>query len=77
MLIGQIMSYLKARIGDLEGCIAHIEEKRKELAKDVHRLAYLGVSLMETLYGGVIVKNISEPSVYHVQNTILAFVLFQ
>ena len=28
------------------GCVAHVEEKRKELVKDVHRRARLGVRLM-------------------------------
>ena len=28
------------------GSVAHVEEERKELVKDVHRLARLGVRLM-------------------------------
>ena len=28
------------------GCVAHVEEKRNELVKDVHKLALLGVRLM-------------------------------
>ena len=28
------------------GSVAHVEEERKELVKDVHRLACLGFSLM-------------------------------
>ncbi|KAH0697968.1 hypothetical protein KY289_015450 [Solanum tuberosum] len=39
------------------GSVAHVEEERKELAKDVHRLARLGVSLMSISDGGVTVKN--------------------
>ena len=31
------------------GSVAHVEEKRKELVKDVHRLARLGVRLMSIL----------------------------
>ncbi|KAH0721575.1 hypothetical protein KY285_005148 [Solanum tuberosum] len=35
------------------GSVAHVEEERKELAKDVHRLARLGVRLMSISNGGV------------------------
>ncbi|WMV54280.1 hypothetical protein MTR67_047665 [Solanum verrucosum] len=45
-----------------KGYVAHVEEKRKGLAKDVHRLARLGVSLTDTSDGGVIVQNKSKPS---------------
>ncbi|WMV25309.1 hypothetical protein MTR67_018694 [Solanum verrucosum] len=37
------------------GSVAHVEEERKELAKDVHRLARLRVHLMSILGGGVTV----------------------
>ncbi|WMV49735.1 hypothetical protein MTR67_043120 [Solanum verrucosum] len=37
------------------GSVAHVEEEKKELAKDVHRLSCLGVFL--TSYGGVMVHN--------------------
>ncbi|WMV09249.1 hypothetical protein MTR67_002634 [Solanum verrucosum] len=37
------------------GSVAHVEEEKQELARDVHRLALLGVCLMDTEYGGVIV----------------------
>ena len=47
---------------NLEGGVAHIEEKGNEVDKDVHRLALLGVSLTNTLDGGVIVQNRSESS---------------
>ncbi|WMV26391.1 hypothetical protein MTR67_019776 [Solanum verrucosum] len=47
---------------NLEGGVAHIEEKGNEVEKDVHRLALLGVSLTSTLDGGVIVQNRSESS---------------
>ncbi|KAH0646256.1 hypothetical protein KY290_035476 [Solanum tuberosum] len=39
------------------GSVAHIEEERKELAKDVHRLARLEVCLTDTSDRGVIVQN--------------------
>ncbi|KAH0725354.1 hypothetical protein KY284_001219 [Solanum tuberosum] len=44
------------------GSVAHVEEERKELAKDVHRLARLGVCLMSISDDGVIVHNGSESS---------------
>ena len=37
------------------GSVAHIEEERKKLAKDVHRLSHLGVLFMNISDGGVIV----------------------
>ncbi|WMV24391.1 hypothetical protein MTR67_017776 [Solanum verrucosum] len=46
--------------GELVVDVAHVEEKGKELAKDVHRLARLGVSLIDTSDGGVIVQNRSQ-----------------
>ncbi|WMV58165.1 hypothetical protein MTR67_051550 [Solanum verrucosum] len=42
--------------------VSHVEEEMKELAKDVHRLARLGVGLMDMSDGGVIVQNRSESS---------------
>ena len=39
------------------GCLAHVEEERKELVKDVHRLARLGVRLMSISDSGLIVLN--------------------
>ena len=44
------------------GSVAHIEEKRKELVKDVHRLVHLGVRLMSISDNGVIVQNGEESS---------------
>ncbi|WMV55293.1 hypothetical protein MTR67_048678, partial [Solanum verrucosum] len=44
------------------GSVANVEEQRKELAKDVHRLAHLRVCLMSILDGGVTVQNGSESS---------------
>ncbi|WMV45404.1 hypothetical protein MTR67_038789 [Solanum verrucosum] len=45
------------------GSVAHIEEEKKELTKDVHRLARLGVRLMSILDGsGVTSQNGSESS---------------
>ncbi|WMV45672.1 hypothetical protein MTR67_039057 [Solanum verrucosum] len=42
------------------GSVAHVEEERKELAKDVRRLDRLGVRLMSISNGGVTVQNRSE-----------------
>ncbi|WMV40836.1 hypothetical protein MTR67_034221 [Solanum verrucosum] len=39
------------------GSVAHVVEERIELAKDVHRLARLGVRLMSISDGGVTVQN--------------------
>ncbi|KAH0743187.1 hypothetical protein KY290_031180 [Solanum tuberosum] len=44
------------------GSVAHVEEEKKELAKDVNRLARLGVRLMSISNGGVTVKNGLESS---------------
>ncbi|KAH0692437.1 hypothetical protein KY285_019534 [Solanum tuberosum] len=42
--------------------VAHVEEEMRELAKDVHRLARLGVCLMSISDGGVTVPNRAESS---------------
>ncbi|KAH0748340.1 hypothetical protein KY290_027572 [Solanum tuberosum] len=42
--------------------VAHVEEERRELAKDVHRLARLGFCLMSISDGGVTVQNGAESS---------------
>ena len=39
------------------GSVAHIEEKRNELVKDVHRLPRLGVHLMSISDNGVTIQN--------------------
>ena len=44
------------------GTVAHVEEKRKELVKDVHRLSRLGVRLMSISDSGVTVQNGAESS---------------
>ncbi|KAH0758120.1 hypothetical protein KY290_021613 [Solanum tuberosum] len=44
------------------GSVAHMEEERKELVKDVHRLTRLGVLLMSITYSGVPVQNGSKSS---------------
>ncbi|KAH0652823.1 hypothetical protein KY289_030501 [Solanum tuberosum] len=44
------------------GSISHVEKERKELAKEVHRLARLVVRLMSISDGGVTVQNGSESS---------------
>ena len=44
------------------GSLSHVEEDNKELAKDVHRLAHLGVRLEDSLNGGFMVHHNSESS---------------
>ncbi|WMV38039.1 hypothetical protein MTR67_031424 [Solanum verrucosum] len=44
------------------GSVAHVENEKKELERDVYQLAFLGVCLMDTSHGGVIVRNGSETS---------------
>ena len=44
------------------GSVAHVEEERKELAKDVYRLARLEIRLTDMSDGGVIIQNRSESS---------------
>lgn len=40
--------------------VAHVEEETKELVLDVHRLARLGVCLMDSADCGVSIQNGSE-----------------
>ena len=42
------------------GSVAHVEDERKELVKDVHRLALLGVRLPRISDCGVKVHNVEE-----------------
>ncbi|WMV18525.1 hypothetical protein MTR67_011910 [Solanum verrucosum] len=44
------------------GSVAHVEDEKKELVQDVHRLARLGVQLVDYTKGGVMVHNGSESS---------------
>ena len=44
------------------GSVAYVKEERKELAKDVHRLARFEVRLKSILDNGVIVQNKAESS---------------
>ena len=44
------------------GSVAHVEEERKELVKDVHKLAHLGVYLMNISNSGVIFQSGAESS---------------
>lgn len=52
--VGDALSWLSMN------SIAHIESKRKELVKDVHRLAYSGVRLNKSNEGGILVHNGTE-----------------
>ena len=42
------------------GSVAHVDEENKELVRDVHRLARLGVQLVDSIKDGVMVHNGSE-----------------
>ena len=44
------------------GSTAHFEEGEKELEKNVHRLALLGVRLSNSTEGGIVVMNGAESS---------------
>ena len=44
------------------GSTAHVEEEKMELAKDVHKLARMGVRLMDSTEGGIVVTNGAESS---------------
>ena len=44
------------------GSVSHVEEERKELVKDVHRLSRLGVHLMSISECDVIVQNGADSS---------------
>ena len=44
------------------GSTFHVEEGKRELAKDVHRLDRLGVCLMDSTIGGIVVTNRAESS---------------
>ena len=42
------------------GNVAHVDEKKKELAHYVHRLARLGAQLKDSTKGGIMVHNGSK-----------------
>jgi len=44
------------------GSTTRVEEGKKELSKEVHRLAHLGVCLLDSDKGGVLVQNGAELS---------------
>ena len=44
------------------GSVSHLDEAKKDLARDVHRLTRLGVRLESSPYGGAIVHHSSESS---------------
>lgn len=51
------------------GSLAHVEDEKKKLNCDVHRLAQLGVKLVDSTRGGAMVDNCSESSfVLHVKS---------
>ena len=44
------------------GSTAYVEDEKKELVKDIHKLARLGVRLVDSSSGGVLVHPSSESS---------------
>ena len=44
------------------GSTAHVEKEKRELANYVHRLSRLGVRLMDSTKGGIVVTNGAESS---------------
>ena len=44
------------------GSLSHVEEGKKEMVKDIHRLANLGVRLLDFEDGGVIVHELAKSS---------------
>ena len=44
------------------GSVSHIDDEKKELVKEIHQLSRLGVQLVDTLSGGVLVHSNSESS---------------
>lgn len=44
------------------GSVAHVEDGKRELVKDVHHLAYLGVRLNDSNKGGIHMHNRFESS---------------
>ena len=39
------------------GSTTHVEEEKRELAKDVHKISHQGVRLMDSTEGGIVVTN--------------------
>ena len=44
------------------GSTSHVEEEKRVLQKDVHKLSRLGVSLIDSIEGGIVVMNGAESS---------------
>ncbi|WMV28854.1 hypothetical protein MTR67_022239 [Solanum verrucosum] len=42
--------------------IAHVDDDKKELVRDIHGLARLSVQLVDSTKGGIVVHNGSKPS---------------
>ena len=45
------------------GRTAHVKEEKRDILKDVHRLACLGIRLMDFTKGGIVVTNKLESSI--------------
>ncbi|XP_069143527.1 uncharacterized protein [Solanum lycopersicum] len=44
------------------GSTSYVKQKIRELDRDVHRLACVGVTLMDPIEGGIVVTNVAESS---------------
>ena len=55
-VVADALSHLSMNI------VSHVKEEKKELVKDVHRLARLGVRLVDSSDGSVSIQNGSETS---------------
>ena len=55
-----VVAYALSRLS--MSSVSHVEEERKKLVKDVHRLAHLGFRLMSISDNGVTVQNGAESS---------------
>ena len=53
------------------GSVFHVEESKKVVVKDVHKLARLGVRLEDSPNGGFMVHHISESSLMVDQGVVL------
>jgi len=45
------------------GSLAHVEPKKRQLAREIHQLSSLGVRLVDSEDGGVVLQNTTKSSV--------------
>lgn len=44
------------------GSLSHVEEGKRDMVKDIHRLANLGVQLLDSKDGGVVIQEVAKSS---------------